>query len=73
MSEHDAITLMQNFRNCGYPTVLGARKVFHTYYAILSIMSTGARSVSARFVYIRTMKVFVYQITMLCIISDLIG
>ena len=39
----------------------------------LVLCRPGARSATARFVYIKDMKVFVYLITTLCIVLDLIG
>ena len=50
--------------------LVGAPKVFHTYYASLGIMSTRCE---VCFVYIKDMNVFVYLTTALCIVLDLIG
>ena len=53
--------------------LLGAPKVLHTYYASLGIMTTRCEVCYCTFVYIKDMKVFVYLITTLCIVLDLIG
>ena len=61
-------------RNLGIlATLFGAPKVFHTYCTIIGILSTKCEFCYCKLVSINDMNVFVYLITALCSVLDLIG